>query len=594
LVGAHAVGAAMQTSSSGAASPDGPWIPSAGYLAFSNGSNPAGKTDATPVASLHFDNMISWEEPTSQQPARPTPHHATVAGCGDTIDQESVFYSSPMHSDTHSYCTFVGSNRSEASSPDHAATENTTAASREAPCSFYAGPVHVVPVSASSVSSDWDDASVASSVAEAFYVTTSAPQLFAVAADGVCESAEVYGWEVGQSGGQQQGSYAQFTSNQADGNQAATWQVSQPEDHQHGPRYRAASLCAASGGRSLPNKNNPLAAQPQPSVRPVPTAEMSKSARTFALSVGFDFFDALDLDDLSSCCFDAHALARTLRDAGVVHCHEDLELLNFKAAADTFCEQLAVQAASGSLEVAFVFLASHGFQLDSEIFLAAKDTVMASPEIATNAQAVRAHLQTHCIDVTRLILQIRQSWSGPLVVVVDACRTAPVRDMMLSPVAAAHKGHFPDNTLMCYSTAAGLRSLDGSQAVHSPFMAALLSSLANPQLSIRSAIESACNAVDETQQPTCITVKFKDCCLHVNSAEVLYVRSDQSDASLAVIIRQIQNLLHGVTISRAMAVAVADGGPCPSALEDLCRAHSIKILDGSHALAPTVAAFWTS
>jgi hypothetical protein len=325
---------------------------------------------------------------------------------------------------------------------------------------------------------------------------------------------------------------------------------------------------------------------------------MPKSVRTIALSVGFDHFDALELDDLSSCCLDTHALACTLRQVGVVHCHENVDLSNFKAAADTFCEHLAVQAASGSLEVAFVFLASHGFQLDSEIFLAAKDTVMPSQDLPHH-KVLRAHLQAHCIDVTQLISQIRLSWTGPLVVLVDACRTAVVADIMLSPVSAAYKGRCPDNTLMCYSTAAGLRSLDGSPAVYSPFMAALLSSLTNPELSIRTAIETACNSMDETQQPTCITVKFKDLCLHINSADVIYVRSDISDTSLAVIIRQIQLLLEHamarhVGISHSVVVAVADGGPCPSALRDLCLAHSISILDGTEALAPRVAAFWTT
>ena len=374
------------------------------------------------------------------------------------------------------------------------------------------------------------------------------------------------------------------------------YDVSQMEVHQ--PRYRAASVLSASGSESLASRIEQLEARPRPSVRLSTTTAMSKSVRTVALSVGFDYFDALELDDLSSCCLDAHALACTLRQVGVVHCHENVDLSNFKAAADTFCEHLAVQAASGSLEVAFVFLASHGFQLDSEIFLAAKDTVMPSKDLPHH-KVLRAHLQAHCIDVTQLISQIRLSWTGPLVVLVDACRTAVVADIMLSPVSAAYKGRCPDNTLMCYSTAAGLRSLDGSPAVYSPFMAALLSSLTNPELSIRTAIETACNSMDETQQPTCITVKFKDLCLHINSADVIYVRSDISDTSLAVIIRQIQLLLEHamarhVGISHSVVVAVADGGPCPSALRDLCLAHSISILDGTEALAPRVAAFWTT
>ena len=372
--------------------------------------------------------------------------------------------------------------------------------------------------------------------------------------------------------------------------------VSQMEVHQ--PRYRAASVLSASGSESLASRIEQLEARPRPSARLSTTTAMPKSVRTIALSVGFDHFDALELDDLSSCCLDAHALACTLRQVGVVHCHENVDLSNFKVAADTFCEHLAVHAASGSLEVAFVFLASHGFQLDSEIFLAAKDTVMPSQDLPHH-KVLRAHLQAHCIDVTQLISQIRLSWTGPLVVLVDACRTAVVADIMLSPVSAAYKGRCPDNTLMCYSTAAGLRSLDGSPAVYSPFMAALLSSLTNPELSIRTAIETACNSMDETQQPTCITVKFKDLCLHINSADVIYVRSDISDTSLAVIIRQIQLLLEHamarhVGISHSVVVAVADGGPCPSALRDLCLAHSISILDGTEALAPRVAAFWTT
>jgi hypothetical protein len=85
-----------------------------------------------------------------------------------------------------------------------------------------------------------------------------------------------------------------------------------------------------------------------------------------------------------NCSWDAQCLALHLRQAvptahlhaqNVVHCCENVTKLGFESAFASFESELAeLSASSGTPDLVIVFLASHGFELDSDIFVAFKDT----------------------------------------------------------------------------------------------------------------------------------------------------------------------------------------------------------------------------
>jgi hypothetical protein len=247
-----------------------------------------------------------------------------------------------------------------------------------------------------------------------------------------------------------------------------------------------------------------------------------------AFCLGIDLFEALP--HLSNCSRDAHYLASHLQHAvprvqssvqNVVHCCANVTKLEFESAFSSFESELAeVSARFVEPELVILFLASHGFQLDSEIFVAVKDTHVGQP-----TQAELHHTTETCIDVTRLISRIKVGYSGPLALIIDACRTSPIPNLAFHLTSLANRINYPSNTLVCFSTSAGGVAADGGPLQHSPFIVALIQKLTVAELSIRSAIDAACNLLSSEQGSVCVTFQFRDMCLVSKIVELLVIGS---------------------------------------------------------------------
>ena len=253
------------------------------------------------------------------------------------------------------------------------------------------------------------------------------------------------------------------------------------------------------------------------------------SPRFAAFCLGIDLFDSEDLPNLSNCSRDALYLASHLRQAvpratssvrNVVHCCNNVSRLEFESAFSDFESELAkLSASSETLELVVIFLASHGFQLESDIFVAFKDTHLGE---AMHADS-RRHMAETCIDVTQLIHRVKLRYSGPLAVILDTCRTSPIPKLALHLTSLANRSNFPSNTLVCFSTSAGGAAADGGPLQHSPFFLALIQKLTVAEMTIRSAIDAACNSLSQIQGSVCVTFQFQDICLVPKMLEVLVV-----------------------------------------------------------------------
>jgi hypothetical protein len=250
--------------------------------------------------------------------------------------------------------------------------------------------------------------------------------------------------------------------------------------------------------------------------------------RLAAFCLGIDVFEADELPDLSNCSRDARHLASHLRQAVLsaqtsvrnVHYCDNVTRLEFESAFSIFESELAeLSASSETPDVVIVFLASHGFQVDSDTFVACKDT-----QCGEYMQAEpHDYMPETCIDVTRLIDRIKLGYSGPLVLILDACRVSPIPSLALQLTSLANRISYPSNTLVCFSTSVGGLAADGGPLQHSPFLLALIRHLTVAEVSIRSAIDAACNALGPDQGSVCVTFKFKDICLVPKMMELLVI-----------------------------------------------------------------------
>ena len=258
---------------------------------------------------------------------------------------------------------------------------------------------------------------------------------------------------------------------------------------------------------------------------------LRRSPRLAAFCLGIDLFEAEALPQLSNCSRDAHHLASHLRQAvptaqtsvrNLVHCCDNVTRLEFESAFSNFESQLAESSASAETpDIVIVFLASHGFQIDSEIFVALKDTAFGE---LMRAEPHR-YLTECCIDVTRLIHRIKLGYSGPLALILDTCRSSPIPNLALHLNSLANRIDYPSNTLVCFSTSAGGAAADGGLLHHSPFLLALIQKLTVAEVSVRSAIDAACNLLGPDQGSVCVTFQFKDLCLVPRMIDLILISS---------------------------------------------------------------------
>jgi hypothetical protein len=283
-----------------------------------------------------------------------------------------------------------------------------------------------------------------------------------------------------------------------------------------------------------------------PNLAPFPDTASSSfhpSPRFAAFCLGIDLFEAEELPQLSNCCRDANYLASCLREVvpaassrNRVHCHDNVSKVEFESVFSSFESELAALSASSETpDLVIVFLASHGFQLDSDIYVAYKDT-----HIGEYLQAEPRHVLTAtCLDVSRLVRRIKRGYSGPLALILDACRTSPIPRLALHLSSLANRITYPSNTLVCFSTSAGGAAADGAQLQHSPFFLALMEKLTVAEVSVRSAIDAACNALSPDQGPVCVTFQFKDLCLVPRMIDLILIGGPRACGTQPEVAKQL-------------------------------------------------------
>lgn len=304
-----------------------------------------------------------------------------------------------------------------------------------------------------------------------------------------------------------------------------------------------------------------------------------------AFCLGVDVFE--DLPHLSNCSRDAHYLASHLQQAvpraesserNVVHYCANVTRLEFESAFSSFESELAdVSTRFMEPEIIIIFLASHGFQLDSDVFVAVKDT-----HVGQSMQAEPHHTTETCIDVNRLISRIKVGYSGPLALIIDACRTSPIPDLAFHLTSLANRINYPSNTLVCFSTSAGGVAADGGALQHSPFIMALIQKLTVAELSIRSAIDAACNFLSPEQRSVCVTFQFRDMCLVPKIVELLVIGSPggtQLDVARQVrLLKSAQERQSGHS-GRIIALGFQGSSPIPADILTLCTHAGIPRFD---------------
>ena len=265
-------------------------------------------------------------------------------------------------------------------------------------------------------------------------------------------------------------------------------------------------------------------AELQPVVEPRP--------RVAALCVAVDQFDSSGLSNLSSCCVGARLFAGELESmpapfsAAVTLC-ENPDRTALRNAEATFCQQL--QDASASLELVVVFVASHGCQLDAELFFAVRDTQV--PTGADGSNPHMPHFRENFVSVNKLISRIRVLWKGPLALIADTCRSPAYPGLNVETGELSEQISYTESILCCFSTAARAAANDGMDGMPNPFTAALLRCLFNPGAPLRSTILDACTMLGKEEQPSCAILKFSDVPLIPAFCEILHVGSVCPDSS---------------------------------------------------------------
>ena len=200
----------------------------------------------------------------------------------------------------------------------------------------------------------------------------------------------------------------------------------------------------------------------------------SAEARRVALVIGngaYRHADAL-LNPVNDATAISQALERLNFDRVTLHSNLDAEPLR-KAL-------LAFEAEANDAEIALVFFAGHGIEVDGQNYLVPTDARFKTSG-AVEVEAVS--LST----VTAMLAGVR----GLRLVILDACRNNPFRPVMLADASRKKRAigrglravEPVDNELIAFAAAAGTEAADGDGG-HSPFTMALLNNIERPGLEI--------------------------------------------------------------------------------------------------------------
>ncbi|TIT01889.1 caspase family protein [Mesorhizobium sp.] len=195
---------------------------------------------------------------------------------------------------------------------------------------------------------------------------------------------------------------------------------------------------------------------------------------------------------------DAHLIASTLRNAGFqVIEGVDQDNAGMHSLISQFTEQ------SYDADLAVIFYAGHGMQVDGKNFLIPVDAELTSP----------AYLKTRTIQIDDFMAALPPE-PAIGVIILDACRDNPLARTLaasmpksrsasfgsgLAPIEAKSDGVGTGGILIAYATDPGAIAFDGN-GVNSPYSTALARHLTEPGVEIQSALTRVRGQVTETTQ----------------------------------------------------------------------------------------------
>jgi len=218
-------------------------------------------------------------------------------------------------------------------------------------------------------------------------------------------------------------------------------------------------------------------ANPVPaSVTPPPPAESTSIGKRIALVIGNgDYQNATPLPNPAN---DARAVAKSLREIGF-EVSEGLDLAN---SAMTRLIRDFLRAAP-SAQLALVFYAGHGLQVDGRNYLVPIDAKLMA----------RSDLSFETIDVDTILNGLNDE-ARANIIILDACRDNPLARSFASRLGATRSSAVTQGlagytaigtgTLIAFATAPGQTALDGDGS-NSPFTQALVKHIKTPGLEIR-------------------------------------------------------------------------------------------------------------
>ncbi len=193
---------------------------------------------------------------------------------------------------------------------------------------------------------------------------------------------------------------------------------------------------------------------------------------------------------------DAHLIASTLRNAGFeVIEGVDQDNAGMHGLISKFTEQ------SYDADLAVIFYAGHGMQVDGKNFLVPVDAELTSP----------AYLKTRTVQIDDFMAALPPD-PAVGVIILDACRDNPLARTLaaslpktrslgsgLAPIEAKSEGVGTGGILIAYATDPGAIAFDGN-GVNSPYSTALARHLTEPGIEIQSALTRVRGEVTETTQ----------------------------------------------------------------------------------------------
>jgi uncharacterized caspase-like protein len=174
---------------------------------------------------------------------------------------------------------------------------------------------------------------------------------------------------------------------------------------------------------------------------------------------------------LTNPAHDAQAVAQILNSAGFdVVLALDLTQAGMR---QTIQEFAASVAGKGADNIALVYYAGHGLQIDGENFLVPVDAaIQQEGDVAANTFALA--------DLMKALEAVP---SSARIVILDACRNNPFTAIQKATGRGLAIVDAPDGSIVAYSTAPGSEALDGT-GNNSPYTSALVETVKQPGLPI--------------------------------------------------------------------------------------------------------------